>query len=291
MKKRQYHLHLLLIVAGIVAVFVLASANGAYNLFSSSVDAEVVEGKDSSSGVQTDEDTVISRGFQVASGSVFMNGDKEYETVTDEQYTYYLDENGIPVHIAPKDIITKDITTLKSDSFGKEEAVKKAEALFDQVFPDAVKVKGREKESVVTAGQTWLVTIHLLENGYDTGYAACIDYSLDGQLIGSAFIPGEEERPEILITEEQSFQLAQEALLTYCRKNYGDNTMLHFEETRNISCVYRIARGNHFWRIEFGVPIENIGYRNDEVLFSIIKIDSQTGECLEIATSLVGGFK
>ena len=110
-------------------------------------------------------------------------------------------------------------------------------------------------------------------------------------MIGSAFIPGEEERPEILITEEQSFQLAQEALLTYCRKNYGDNTMLHFEETRNISCVYRIARGNHFWRIEFGVPIENIGYRNDEVLFSIIKIDSQTGECLEIATSLVGGFK
>ena len=157
MKKRQYHLHLLLIVAGIVAVFVLASANGAYNLFSSSVDAEAVEGKDSSSGVQTDEDTVISRGFQVASGSVFMNGDKEYETVTDEQYTYYLDENGIPVHIAPKDIITKDITTLKSDSFGKEEAVKKAEALFDQVFPDAVKVKGREKESVVTAIIPWMV--------------------------------------------------------------------------------------------------------------------------------------
>ena len=177
-------------------------------------------------------------------------------------------------------------TTL--NSFGKEEAAQKGEALFDQVFAEAVRVEGREKKTLVYDfdGGSWLVDIRLLENGLDTGYCASLSFSAEGKLIISDFVRGEEESVEILISEEAALELAREALLTDCKKLYGDEVVLHFEEARNVGIEYRVFKGQHFWEIESVVPTENLGFTEKYNLYSLIRIDAQTGECLMIATPL-----
>ena len=276
MKKKVMALCLsLMAVIGIAAASILVSANYSQK----DPDSERVE---------TVENEEVSTETEATMPPMFMDGESEYETVSDEQYTYYLDKESTPVYITAKDLMTMPVVTPKSDSFGEAEAARKAEELFDKTFPEAVKVEGREKEIVVREGQTWLVTIRLLEDGYDTGYCASLDFTAEGKLLASTFARGEEERPEILITKEQALQLAKEALIKDCRERYGEKVVLHFEQARDVTCEYRVVakEGKHYWQIESFIPTENMVYWGNYELYSLIMIDAQTGECLAIATPL-----
>lgn len=205
-----------------------------------------------------------------------------YETSSDGQYTYFLDGDGVPARVSVNDLQTAMLSGETDGTFGREEAARKAEDLFDQVFAEAARVKGRKKETVVEKlDNTWDATVYLLEDGVETGYMASFYFSPGGILISANYNRGAEAGPELFVTKEQAILLAQEALLAECRRIYGEEAVVYFEKAREISCRYQVIQ-HHFWSVEFNVPAENTGQYDNSELYAVVRIDSQTGECLAV---------
>lgn len=213
--------------------------------------------------------------------------DKDYHILEDESYVYYLDQDNFPDYILAKDIQEMELPARTNAAFTKQDAARLGEKLFDQVFAQAVQGQGRKKEVVVDDfdGGAYQVTIRLLEGEWDTGYCASLSYSAKGQLVVSTFIPGKKQEAA-RITQELAIELAKEALIKDCQELYGKEAVIHWDKARDLNCRHRAFKGEQYWEVESYVPTEHMGPWEGYELYSLIRIDAISGQCMGIATPL-----
>ena len=138
----------------------------------------------------------------------------------DADNTYYVNAGGYIVRIDNAEGTSARYPDQEQSGFGRDQAVKEAEKLFDDVFEEAETELGHKKKIEVSdfSGVDYLVTIVLLRDGRESGYKASISYATDGRLISSLFIWETYADRSDEITEERARELA----LEYFYEHYGE---------------------------------------------------------------------
>ena len=159
-------------------------------------------------------------GYQEPSGLPGVEG--KVHVFQDDGLTYYVNTGGHIVRIDDKEGINARYPEQKQPAFDREQAVKAAEKLFDDVFEEAEAILGHRKktEAMDFNGADYLVTIVLMRDDRESGNKASISYAADGRLISGMFIWETYADRSKEITAERARELA----LEYFYDHYGEIT-------------------------------------------------------------------
>ncbi len=207
-------------------------------------------------------------------------------------YIYWYNQNGQLELLTRKDHQTHVFPEEMKQGFGKKEAEESAEEWFKKVYEKEIKELGIERETVVSDfnGGNYLVTINQLHAGKQTGNTASISISAEGEVISAAFVHNtlspEELLKPIMVDENDALERAVKAVDRDLRSTYN-YFISDLDETEVISSSYRVFRGLRFWEFEINVPVASEkGEVYEPVIYCYVRIDADTGECIEIASPL-----
>ena len=213
--------------------------------------------------------------------------------ITDgSNYIFWMNEQGFIEQISAIDC--SDLPDHICEGFDKEKAGVIAEEWFDGVFYEQIKELGKDKRTTVSdfSGGDFAVTIDQLYQGIPTGNTASISISGDGKLIGGAFIQTTLTRKEleepVKIMPEEAEELAKKYAEEDCRKLHGSDTVLRWDEVKDLKTEFKVFNGEKIWDVSFKVPVDNselIGNDEDrDDLYMLIRISAESGSCLMIAS-------
>ena len=173
----------------------------------------------------------------------------------------------------------------------KDDAVRVADELFDKAFQREEEQFGNRKSVRVSGGEMndYLITVNLLWEGKETGNSASIVVSKAGQVLAAAFVYGEltaDEPDRTAITsEDDAVRLAKDGLNAYIEGKSGIEASPG--DKVDISGVeYRVFRNVRFYTVKGSVQfIRPQKWGTFDMPFEI-RVNADTGECVEIATIL-----
>lgn len=189
----------------------------------------------------------------------------------------------------------KDPTILNFPStdpqLSKDDIEKYAEGWFDKVFREEESQAGYEEKQITVTdynGGNYTVTIDLLFQGKESGNTGSLSISADKKLISAAFIHSDftfdELKKPIVISDKEAIERAR-AIVTEEIIGKDQNVLVTFDNSEVLSCRFRVFHNHRFWEIEESINISS-GSITDDVVYYLIRIDADTGECLEAASSL-----
>jgi predicted small secreted protein len=203
-----------------------------------------------------------------------------------DAYEYWINESGRIVRITrTEDDANKGGTAAAKSN---EELTAIAVDWFEKAFCKEIEKFGNEEK--IKTDSDGLFTISLLAKGYDTGNSASLTLSSQGDLMAAAFIYSdldyEDVVKEVEVTEENVVEIAKTALEKDCLDLYGEPLKINWETMSEAEKEYFVFQGKRCWDVSFTVMCDNIKGFTDFELAAEIRINADTGECMDVATNL-----
>lgn len=209
------------------------------------------------------------------------------------EYLYLLDSDGFINYIVSKDMENQTYQGREPEKADKEKMASDAADWFDKVFYQEEEILGKEKNIVSHGfdGGSYLYTIKLMLNEYPTGNSGSLSFSVDGRLMIASFIRSKLSVKDIakeaaISDQDVAVELAKKALEKDSEVYYKGKNVVHcFDRIKNVSAEKNVVNGKRVWEVKFEVPTSGIVDWDTIDLACFIRIDMDTGETVEVATS------
>ena len=206
-------------------------------------------------------------------------------------YLYWTGENGRVEMITPEDGGNEEETADSGQSQAKDVIVNIAEEWFDKAFASAEEQFGSVKDVQVSGAEMndYVITINLLWNGKETGNSASIVVSKTGKLQAATFVYSELTAEELgkaeSVSEEDAESIARDNI-----KVYAENKSIVATSEEDVTEIweteYRVFKGTRYYLVRGQVLFSKTQKWGTSDMPFEIKVNADTGECMEIATIL-----
>lgn len=209
------------------------------------------------------------------------------------EFLYLLDSDGFINYIVARDMESQTYPDHEMKESDRAKMTSDAADWFDKVFYLEERILGNEKNIVSYDfdGGSYLYTVKLMLNEYPTGNSGSLSFAADGRLIVASFVQSKLSVKDIakeaaVSDQEVAVELAKKALEKDSEEYYkGKNVIHYFDQIKNVSTEKNAVNGKRVWEVKFEVPTSGIIDWDTIDLACFIRIDMDTGETVEVATS------